>query len=315
MKTIRRVVVLRLFAVLGLITACSTNSDEAPRSEDDRGPSPPSGGGDAGSPSPGSSSSPPSPPNVDAGADASDAGDTPPPPPPAALVSCLDAKPYVEGKCTPTTFAGWPHPAQKCTYASALGTQSVTVADASAEQVAQWIVDAGDSVPVIAQLKAADPTSYLRSLQSIAAALMIQSGRIFPLEGKIVEDLGDGPYAYPFYKGASVCKSGEPCPYCRINSLSRTEYCAYRAHQGKETDAECRARIGYGKGATPAWQDQCMNNHAAAWGKAANEHIRAQVWIRIRDSGLGATASGASVVKALDQSYGIGNSTVASFCK
>ena len=57
-----------------------------------------------------------------------------------------------------------------------------------------------------------------------------------------------------------------------------------------------------------------MKNHATSWGTAANPHIRAQVWAHLRDEGIGPTASGASVVGALDQAYGLSASTVRSFC-
>lgn len=137
--------------------------------------------------------------SVDAAHDGAVADAAPPPlpTPPVALVKCLDAKPYVEQTCTPTTVAGWPHPAQACTYSSPIGTLSVTVADPSASQVATWIVDAGDSIPAIAHLKTSDPTSYLRALQSVATALMFQSSRIFPISGAVGEDQGGGTSPTP----------------------------------------------------------------------------------------------------------------------
>ena len=242
--------------------------------------------------------------------------DPPLDPPPSELVKCLDAKPYVEGQCSPTTVDGWPHAAQACTYKTPIGTLAVTVADASAEQVATWIMDAGDSILAIAHLKASDPASYLRALQSVAAALMIQSSRIFPIAGDVGEDMGGGYIAYPFTKGVTKpCPSGEPHCYCRINSLSRGDYCAYQAFLGTETAAECRTRVGYGKGATDAWLNECIGNHAAAWDNPTNQHIRAQVWSRINAAGLSDNASGPSVVSALNGSYGITSGTVASFCK
>lgn len=111
------------------------------------------------------------------------------------------------------------------------------------------------------------------------------------------------------------CPQGEPHCYCRINSLSRGDYCAYRASLNKETEAACRARVGYGGGPTAAWQNECIGNHAASWGRAANEHIRAQVWQRLQAGGATATSSGAQVVKALDTQYGLSASNVASLCK
>ena len=181
--------------------------------------------------------------------------------------------------------------------------------------MASWIVDAGDSLPAIGHLKASDPASYLRALQIVASAVMIQSSRIFPIQGAVGEDQGDGYYAYPFTKGVTTpCPTGEPHCYCRINSLSRGDYCAYRASLNKETVAVCRARIGYGGGPNAAWQNECIGNHAASWNRAENEHIRAQVWARLQDFGVTATSSGAQVVSALGSAYGISASTVGSFC-
>jgi len=255
--------------------------------------------------------------NHDAGHDAKapEAGPEPLPVPPAALVTCMHEKPYVEETCTPTTVAGWSHPAQQCSYSSPVGTLTVTVADPSASQVAIWIVDAGDSIPAIAHLKTSDPASYLRALQIVATALMLQSGRIFPIQGAVGEDEGDGYYAYPFTKGVTTpCPTGEPHCYCRINSLSRGDYCSYRADQGKETEAACQSRLGYGGGATSAWQDECLGNHSASWNSATNDHIRAQVYVRLRDAGATATSTGAQVVTALDDAYGVSDATVSSFC-
>ena len=256
------------------------------------------------------------PPLAEAGNGGASEPSEPAQPPPDDLVKCVDAKPYVEGTCSATTVEGWPHPAQACSYSSPIGTLSVTVANPSAPMVATWIVDAGDSIPAIAHLKDSDPPSYLRALQSVAAALMIQSSRIFPIRGDIGENLGGGYVAYPFTKGVTKpCPTGEPHCYCRINSLSRADYCAYQNFLGQETIAACRNRVGYGQGATDAWLDECIGNHAAAWDTATNPHIRAQVWSRIQSSGLTDTATGPAVVKALDSAYGLSNTTVASFCK
>ncbi len=301
-----------------LVTSCSSSLDDAPAPDQagtDSGvtdPSPPvrrdGGSLDAAADGDGGA-------RVKDGAGA-DAGPQPLTPPPPALVKCLAQKPYVEGSCVPTTVAGWPHPAQACTYSSPIGTLSVTVANPSATQVAFWIANAGDSIPAIGHLKTSDPSSYLRALQTVASALMIQSGRIFPIRGVVGEDQGGGYYPYPFTDGVTTpCPSGEPHCYCRINSLSRGDYCAYRGSlAGAETEAACRTRVGYGGGSTTAWKSECIGNHAASWGTPVNEHIRAQVWVRLRDGGVGATATGSQVVNALASAYGISSSTVASFC-
>ncbi|MEO8876574.1 MAG: hypothetical protein ABI461_13370, partial [Polyangiaceae bacterium] len=301
-----------MLIALGAISACSLQS-----ANDEPAPFPmEAGASDAAMREPDASE-----PATDGGHDpgqdakAPDAGPVPLPVPPAALVRCMQQKPYVEETCSPTTVAGCAHPAQKCSYSSPIGTLSVTVADPSASQVANWIVDAGDSIPAIAHLKSSDPASYLRALQIVATALMLQSGRIFPIQGAVGEDEGDGYYAYPFTKGVTTpCPTGEPHCYCRINSLSRGDYCSYRADQGKEAEPACRSRLGYAGGATSAWQDECIANHAAAWNNAGNDHIRAQVYVRLRDAGASATSTGAEVVSALGDAYGVSDSTVSSFC-
>ncbi len=316
MLNLRHLVALAPLALLVVVAACGSDDE----------PGQPSGPTDAGVPSgsdgsigPGSSGDA-GPESTDAAAhDASDANDAatkPLPTPPADLVKCLDAKPYVEQTCTPTTVVGWPYPAKECQYSSPIGTLTVTVADPTAEQAAIWIMDAGDSIPAIAHLKTSDPASYLSALQTVAAALMIQSSRIFPIAGKVGEDQGDGYYGYPFTKGVTTpCPSGEPHCYCRINSLSRGDYCDYRSAKGVEGVDACRTRVGYGGGSTSAWQDECIGNHRASWDKADNEHIRAQVWVRLHDAGITDTASGDQVVNALRSNYGVTSATVASFCK
>lgn len=238
------------------------------------------------------------------------------PTPPEDLVKCLDAKPYVEGTCSPTTVDAWPHEAKACSYQTEIGTLKVTVANASAEQVAIWIMDAGDSLPAIAHLKTSEPAKYLRALQGIASALMLQSSRIFPIEGKIGENLGGGYYPYDFKYGVTTtCPAKEPGCYCRINSLTRGDYCSYRAHIGVEGESACRGRVNYGSGATPGWLMACLTNHAEAWGKARHDGIRAQVWSKLRSASVKDDATGAQVVKALDQAYGISDSMVGKFCK
>lgn len=250
------------------------------------------------------------------GGDSTNDATAPLPTPPADLVKCLDSKPYVEGTCSSTTATGWPHEAKACSYPTEIGTLHVTVANASAEQVAIWIMDAGDSLPAIAHLKATEPAKYLRVLQGIASALMLQSGRIFPIEGDVGEDLGYGYTAFHFKHGVTTtCPAKEPGCYCRINSLTRGDYCSYRAHIGVETESACRSRVNYGSGATTGWLSACLANHADAWGKAKHDGIRAQIWARIQDFGVKDDATGAQVVKAFDQAYGINDGTIATFCK
>ena len=194
---------------------------------------------------------------------------------PASLVKVLDVKPYVEGSCQSTTYSGWPHKAKKCSYSAGGISTTVTVANPSAAVVAAWIVDAMQLVKRLAALEGTNQSSYEQGLAAMAKAVLYQSSRIFPLSGGILENMGSGWVNYPFEKGVTQgCSSG--C-YCRINSLHRTEYCAYRAFLKAETYSACMARVG-SSGLTQAWGDQCLGNHKKAWTRDYNEHFRAKAY-------------------------------------
>lgn len=194
---------------------------------------------------------------------------------PASLIAVVDAVPYVEGSCKATTFAGWPHQAKKCTYSAGGLTATVTVANPDPERVALWIVDASSFIPTLWNLRQGAPTKYEEGLAVIGTAMMLQSSRIFPLQGGILENMGSGWVNYPFENGVTKgCSSG--C-YCRINSLHRTEWCGYREFLGSESAADCLDQIG-SSGLTPAWGQQCLQNHVQAWKSDRNEHFRAKAW-------------------------------------
>jgi hypothetical protein len=195
--------------------------------------------------------------------------------PPASLVTHLSPTPYVEGHCTSTTWAGWPYAAKRCTYSSGPLTTSVTVANPSPTQVAKWVVDASAFIPRLRALQQSDSAKWEAGLGAIAQHMLLQSSRIFPLEGGIIEDMGTGYVNYPFLDGITQgCSSG--C-YCRINSLHRTTYCAWRGANTSETQAACLARVG-SSGLTTAWGRQCLQNHIDAWNRDWNEHFRAMAW-------------------------------------
>jgi hypothetical protein len=201
----------------------------------------------------------------------------------------------------PTTYPGWPHEAQRCTYRNGL---VVTIANPSPDRVARWIVDASRTIAALDALHERDRAHWEEGLLVIAAHTIGQSSRIFPLLGQVWEN----GTAYRFERGVtSTCTSG--C-YCRINSTSRPQWCAYAVEVlGVETDnASCLAKYGQPTMTLPeAWLAHCFANHVDAWSSDKNEHYRAQAWAanralapRFPDPMV---ADGAAVVAALEQSY------------
>jgi hypothetical protein len=192
---------------------------------------------------------------------------------PQGLIDALDVTPYVEQDCEPTTVARWPYEALRCTYTAGPLTTTVTTATPSASRVAAWIVDAATLIPAVHALKDTAPARYEEALIVIANAVLGQSSRIFPLQGGVIENMGSGYENYPFRDGISdPCSSG--C-YCRINSLHRTEWCAYQASIGAQTENECLDAVGR-SGHTDRWAAQCLGNHIASWNSNRNEHFRAK---------------------------------------
>lgn len=192
---------------------------------------------------------------------------------PKALVDVLDVKPYVEGSCKPTNWQGWPYDAKECTYSAGGITTTVTVANPAPERVAQWIADASTFIPSLWRLRTTSPDTYVEGLVVIAKHTLGQSSRIFPLEGGVIENMGGGYVNYPFSKGVTEGCSGG-C-YCRINSLHRTDYCAYVAFLGETTAEACLTKVGT-SGHTAGWTNQCLENHIASWTAPKNEHFRAR---------------------------------------
>src|SRR5690349_3260798 len=235
------------------------------------------------------------------GGDGGGGGEPPLPAVPAQVIDVLDETPYVEGSCTPATSPGWPHEAQTCSYSAGGVAAVVTTATPSPERVGAWIVDASQEIPALWELRDTDPAAYAEGLSKIAWAVMIQSGRIYPLEGDVVENLGDGYFPYHFLDGVTTtCGSG--C-YCRINSLHRTEWCAWQDHVGASSYDDCIAQVG-ASSYTDAWGGQCLGNHAAAWLSARNEHFRARAY-RYQQSMAGScpaagSCAPADVLAALD---------------
>ncbi len=194
---------------------------------------------------------------------------------PGSLVTKLDVAPYVEQNCKATTYKGWPYAAQKCTYSMAGLTTSVTTATPPPATVAAWIVDSAVFMPAVWALRYRDPDAYKKALKLIAEAVLLQSSRVFPLEGGIIEQMSGMSSAavFGFYHGITQnCTTG--C-YCRINSLQKQGWCNYQQFLGKQTYNACMSNLG-SSGLTAAWAEQCLGNHIDAWKSSANQHFRAK---------------------------------------
>jgi hypothetical protein len=203
-----------------------------------------------------------------------EAGDDPCPGPapylddtPSRVEDVLATTPYVEQDCTRTTFDGWPFDAQRCTYNGGL---RVTVADPSAEQVTAWIADASQMIPALWALEDRDRDAWKDGLEIIARHTMYQSSRIFPLEGEI-----DEGYVYDFDRGVTEgCSTG--C-YCRINSVTRQQYCDYAANVLGSVDEDACLDEYTTDSFTDAWAEHCLDNHRAAW-TGVHHHYRAMAY-------------------------------------
>lgn len=221
---------------------------------------------------------------------------------PPSLIDVLDAPPYVEQSCTPTTWDGWPFAALECTYSAGGLTTTVTTATPSPERVAAWIVDAAGYIPALQALKGVEQGAYEEGLAAMARQVVNQSSRIYPLEGGIIENITGSYQVYDFSHGVTAtCSSG--C-YCRINSLHRTTWCAYQESLGQSYD-DCIAAVG-SSGLTVGWGEQCLGNHIDAWNADANEHFRAKAWeanLSIDGMCPGGACSAAQVVDAVDAVY------------
>lgn len=225
---------------------------------------------------------------------------------PTELVTRLSPTPYVESSCVATTVPGWPYAAKRCTYTSGPLTTSVTVANPSPAVVAKWVVDASAFIPRLRALQTAYPTEWVQGLDAIATHMLLQSSRIYPLSGGIIENMGSGYVNYPFLDGITQgCSSG--C-YCRINSLHRTTYCAWRGAMTSETEAACLSRVG-SSGLTTAWGRQCLQNHIDSWTQDWNEHFRAMAWKANQSVAASCptatSCTPAQVVRAVRAAYGL----------
>jgi hypothetical protein len=90
------------------------------------------------------------------------------------IASCMKAQPYVEESCQVSSFPGWPYDAKDCSYKTPIGTLYVTVADAPAERVAAWVLNATLTVPFTADLQSAHPGAFLQVQKILAVDVMYQ---------------------------------------------------------------------------------------------------------------------------------------------
>lgn len=186
---------------------------------------------------------------------------------PGRVEDVLATTPYVEQSCSATSWDGWPFDAKRCTYNGGL---RVTVANPSAEQVTAWIADASQMIPALWSLESRDRDAWKEGLEIIARHTMYQSSRIFPLEGEV-----DEGYVYDFDRGVTAgCTTG--C-YCRINSLTRQQYCDYAANVlGSVDEDDCLDEYTTNT-FTDEWADHCLDNHRAAW-TGVHHHYRAMAY-------------------------------------
>lgn len=188
---------------------------------------------------------------------------------PASLLKVLETTPYVEVNCKPEPSDTFPE-AKRCAY-TAMGVEAeVVVANPSAETTARWLMDAARSCAPLEALRTSHPDAWERGVRAFARHLRMQSSRIFPISGSIVEDLGDGPHAFGFDRGVvSPCVKGS-CR-CRVNSLTSSALCRYRASLGEDRDACNRAFDD-----EETWRRQCAGNHRRALDTGVNEHLHAR---------------------------------------
>lgn len=90
------------------------------------------------------------------------------------VASCMKAQPYVEESCKVSSFPGWPYDAKDCSYSTPIGTLHVTVADAPADRVASWVLNATLTVPWTADLQSAHPGAFLQVQKILAVDVMYQ---------------------------------------------------------------------------------------------------------------------------------------------
>jgi hypothetical protein len=195
---------------------------------------------------------------------------------PQELIDVLSTVPYVEGNCSNVQVAYWPYEAKSCRYSAGGISTTVITATPSPNRVARWIIDAVTLIPTVQALKQVNHHQYKNALVAIARAVLNQSSRIFPLEGGIIENMGNGYENYIFDRGVtSGCSTG--C-YCRINSLHRTQWCTYVADMIGGTIEGCLDQVGR-RGLTDDWGNQCLQNHIDSWHSDQNSHFRAKAYM------------------------------------
>ena len=192
---------------------------------------------------------------------------------PATLLKVLETTPYVEVDCKPFEVPGFGAHAKKCAYTAMGLAAEVVIANPSAELTARWLTEASRSCAPLEAIRSSNTDAWERGVRAFARHLRLQSSRIFPLNGAIIEDLGDGPHAFEFDRGVVTPCSKGSCR-CRINSLTASGLCRYRASLGVDRDA-CNKALSDDE----AWRTQCVENHRAALESGPNEHLRARAFL------------------------------------
>lgn len=218
----------------------------------------------------------------------------------------LSPRPYVEDKCVPAELPGFaPGAVKRCKY-SVLGLDAeVLVIDPPPERVALWVMDAASYAPPLEALRASDAAAFADGARVIAKHVRLQSSRIFPYQGDVVEDLGPGPKAFAFDRGVvTPCERGN-CR-CRINSLTPRSYCRWVELGGGAFDG-CVQKY-EGAAGDAAWRDVCAANHARSMTRSYNDHFRAKALVVGRAVEKRCATRGCSpreVVQALERELGL----------
>ena len=209
---------------------------------------------------------------------------------PASLVAALSVPASAEGACRAAPTALFAQ-ARDCTYEAAGERFTVKTANASAEGMARWIVDASQLVASVAALRTRDRAAWERALLVMAKHTVGQSSRTFPIDGVVWEDF-DGPRGYVFHDGVTFGTFGgelascRECA-CRPNSLHRSQWCTYEADvlQARTFDA-CMGDVGGEHGWNDAWARVCAANHAAAFESDFDASYRAfAYYIEVKQMG------------------------------
>lgn len=217
---------------------------------------------------------------------------------PPKVLEMLAPKPYVEVDCKPEGDG------KRCSYSTLGLSAEVLVVDPTAEQVARWIVDAAAFAEPLEALRESDRKAWEKGVLAFARHVRMQSSRIFPMKGDIVEDMGGGAKAYAFDRGVvTPCEKGR-CR-CRINSLTARAFCRFEEAMGGAFEA-CVSRYDGPSGDEP-WRARCAENHTRAMQSLHNDHFRAKAFVvgrAVKEACDKRRCSPDEVVRAIEKELG-----------